>query len=96
MRSRWYCNTHHINIRCKQHVAIELLEPSDWLSEQGGALLDLAEVLDLGGLEQEALAATEEALALLERKQNTVAAERARVFLGRTQGGAPTGSPLLR
>jgi len=78
------------------HVAIELLEPSDWLSEQGGALLDLAEVLDLGGLEQEALAATEEALALLERKQNTVAAERARVFLGRTQGGAPTGSPLLR
>jgi DNA-binding SARP family transcriptional activator len=77
-------------------AATELLEPSDWLSEKGGALLDLAEVLDLGGLEQEALVAAEEALELLQRKQNTVAAERARVFLGRTQGGAPMGSPLLR
>jgi tetratricopeptide (TPR) repeat protein len=53
---------------------------TDFLVVHGDALLDLAEVLRLGGREQDAVAAASDALVLYRRKGNVVAAERARAF----------------
>jgi tetratricopeptide (TPR) repeat protein len=58
--------------------AVRLLEPTDLLTDRGNALLDLAEVLRLGGHAAEAEAAARRGLELYERKGNLVSAARAR------------------
>jgi DNA-binding SARP family transcriptional activator len=58
--------------------AVRLLEPTDLLTDRGNALLDLAEVLQLGGRAAEADAAARRSLELYERKGNLVSAARAR------------------
>jgi DNA-binding SARP family transcriptional activator len=58
--------------------AVRLLEPTDLLTDRGNALLDLAEVLRLGGRSAEAEAAARSSLELYERKGNLVSAARAR------------------
>jgi len=50
--------------------AVTLVEKTDWLSWQGDALCDLAEVLAAAGRTDEAAAALEEALDRYERKKN--------------------------
>ena len=60
--------------------AVALAEETDALNEHAAALLDLAEVLTLGG--RDARAELEDALALYERKGNLVMAERTRARLG--------------
>jgi hypothetical protein len=61
--------------------AVALARDTDMLDAHATALLDLAEVMELGG--RDAPAELEEALALFERKGNLVMAERARVRLAR-------------
>ena len=58
--------------------AVEVIRASDDLNSQGDALIDLAEVLRLGGRSAEAVAAARDALALFESKGNTVSAALAR------------------
>ena len=55
-----------------------MIQASDDLNSQGEALIDLAEVLRLGGRTPEATEAAREALALFEAKGNTVSAALAR------------------
>ena len=50
--------------------AVEIVEVTDWLSYQGDALCDLAEVLAAAGRTEEAAAALEQALERYERKKN--------------------------
>jgi predicted ATPase len=57
--------------------ALRIVEQTDLLDEQGNTLLDLAEVLTLGGRREEACAAAEEAARRFERKRNLPALERA-------------------
>jgi DNA-binding SARP family transcriptional activator len=61
--------------------AMRLAEPTDLLVVRGDALLDLAEVLRLGGRPAEAEAAARGGLELYERKGNLVSAARARSWL---------------
>jgi predicted ATPase/class 3 adenylate cyclase len=56
--------------------AVALAEPTDALNMQGDALANLAEVLRLGGREQEALAPLERAAGLYGLKGNVVARDR--------------------
>jgi hypothetical protein len=56
-------------------------EATDMLNDRAGSLLDLAEVLSLGGRQREAGHAIEAAVDLFERKGNVVSAERARASL---------------
>ncbi len=58
--------------------AVALVEPTDWLSHHGDAMLDLAEVLGLMGRAPEAATAVDAAVALYERKGNAAAAALAR------------------
>jgi tetratricopeptide (TPR) repeat protein len=61
--------------------AVRLVEQTDDLNSQGRALMDLAEVLELAGRPDEAVATVEQALELFERKGNVVSAEKARALL---------------
>jgi class 3 adenylate cyclase/DNA-binding IscR family transcriptional regulator len=61
--------------------AVQLAEATDMLNDRAGSLLDLAEVLDIGGRRREAVRAIEAAVDLFERKGNVVSAERARASL---------------
>jgi len=58
--------------------AVRILEPTDLLTDRGNALLDLAEVLRLGGRAAEADMIARGGLELYERKGNLVSAARAR------------------
>jgi tetratricopeptide (TPR) repeat protein len=58
--------------------AVELVAKTDYLTYHGDALLDLAEVLQLGGRPDDAEEAVRGALDLYEEKGNLVSAERAR------------------
>jgi tetratricopeptide (TPR) repeat protein len=58
--------------------AVAIAERIDFLSTQGDALLDLAEVLRLAGRKAEALIAVDEAAERYERKGNLASLERAR------------------
>jgi predicted Zn-dependent protease len=53
-------------------------ERTDMLNDQGGAFVDLAEVLSLAGRLEEAVEALEQAKPRYERKGNVVMAERTR------------------
>jgi DNA-binding SARP family transcriptional activator len=68
--------------------AVALAETGDFLLAHGDALMDLAEVLRLGGDSGAAASAIEEATDLFERKGNIIAAKRARDDLERL--GSPT------
>ena len=59
--------------------AMELLEQTDAIVAQADMLIDLAEVLKMGGRPKDANAVMEDALALLDAKGNAVAAEALRV-----------------
>jgi class 3 adenylate cyclase/tetratricopeptide (TPR) repeat protein len=61
--------------------AVALIASTDWLNARGGALLDLAEVLQLAGRADEARVELREALHLYEAKENVVAADRTRTRL---------------
>jgi tetratricopeptide (TPR) repeat protein len=61
--------------------AVTIADDTDQLDRQGDAYADLAEVLRLGGKNEEASAALEESLARFERKGNLVMAERVRAQL---------------
>jgi DNA-binding SARP family transcriptional activator len=63
------------------HEAARLAEGTDALNRRAGILLDLAEVLRLGGEEPLATRQVEEALALYRQKGNRAAVERARGLL---------------
>jgi hypothetical protein len=76
--------------------AVELAEGTDMLNLRADALLDLAEVAELGGRAGEAAAAAARGLALYERKGNQVAAAAVRARLGlaappEVAGGRSTG-----
>ena len=58
--------------------AVAIAETTDDISGQGDVYADLAEVLELGGRPDEAIAALEQALARYERKGNLVSGGRAR------------------
>jgi class 3 adenylate cyclase len=60
--------------------AVALAEETDFLVVRGDALMDLAEVLRLGGGSDEVLPVVEQALRLYEEKGNVVAAARARAL----------------
>jgi class 3 adenylate cyclase/predicted ATPase len=64
--------------------AVAILEPTDSLTEQGQALVDLAEVLAAAGRSDEARECFEQALDRYERKKNLVMAERVREKLATT------------
>jgi class 3 adenylate cyclase/tetratricopeptide (TPR) repeat protein len=70
--------------------ALSLIRRSDDLSSQGDTLMDLAEILQLSGKQEEAAAALSEALDLYERKGNLVSARKARELLNGTHAAAPT------
>jgi DNA-binding SARP family transcriptional activator/tetratricopeptide (TPR) repeat protein len=65
-------------------AAVALSEQTDALNDRAQVLLDLAEVLRLAGRQEESLESTASAIALYERKGNTVAADRARSLLSGT------------
>jgi tetratricopeptide (TPR) repeat protein len=64
--------------------AVAILEPTDSLTEQGQALVDLAEVLAAAGRSDEARECLEQALDRYERKKNLVMAGRVREKLATT------------
>lgn len=66
--------------------AVALVSATDFLSHHGDALIALAEVLGLGGRQEEAEEATRAGLALYERKGNVVSAARARSRLDQSGG----------
>jgi class 3 adenylate cyclase/tetratricopeptide (TPR) repeat protein len=61
--------------------AVQVAEATDMLNDRAGSLLDLAEVLGMGGRQQEATHAIQAAIDLFEHKGNVVSAERARASL---------------
>jgi hypothetical protein len=61
--------------------AVTLAEATDLLNDHGNALLDLAEVLRIGGDADDADDAVRRALALFERKGNAASASKARARL---------------
>ena len=61
--------------------AVALAETSDFVSDRGDALFDLGLVLTQAGRDGDARTAFTEALGLYERKENIVAAGRARAEL---------------
>jgi DNA-binding SARP family transcriptional activator/tetratricopeptide (TPR) repeat protein len=68
--------------------AVALTERTDALNNRARVLLDLAEVLKLGGNSTEALASIELALKQLERKGNLVGVDRARLLRDEEQGAS--------
>jgi tetratricopeptide (TPR) repeat protein len=69
--------------------AVTLVEQTDMLNHRCDALLDLAEVLELSGRREEAMAAVEDALALYERKGNLVMARRSSARLEEMSSPVP-------
>jgi hypothetical protein len=65
-------------------ATLGLVEQTDALSRHADALLALAEVLELGGSQQEAEAAVNEALVLYDKKGSPAAAARVRARLPTT------------
>ena len=63
--------------------AVEILGPTDAVLFQHGALIDLAEVLQLAGRDEDARTALGEALALAESKRSTTMQEQVRALLER-------------
>ncbi|HEX4746359.1 MAG TPA: BTAD domain-containing putative transcriptional regulator [Gaiellaceae bacterium] len=63
--------------------AVEFAETSDFIPAHADALIDLAEVCELGGDTFEARSALEQALTLYEQKGNVVASDLCRARLGR-------------
>ena len=61
--------------------AVALASDTDYLNLQGDVLMDLAEVLSLGGRADEAASRSREALEIYERKGNVVSAGRVRAML---------------
>jgi class 3 adenylate cyclase/tetratricopeptide (TPR) repeat protein len=61
--------------------AVDLMAETDELDRQGDTLLDLAEVLRMGGKDEDAAPVVAEALRLYEQKENLPSAERARALL---------------
>jgi len=70
-------------------VAVEVGRKTDSINVQGDVVMDLAEVLVLGGRERDAREAVEDALSLYERKGNVVSAARARAVLDELDGAGP-------
>ena len=68
-------------------AALDLVNETDDPNGQAGALVDLAEVCDLGGAGEQAEQHLRAALALYERKGNLVAAARVSDRLGAAKGG---------
>ena len=68
------------------HDAVAVGATTDFLNAQGDGYADLAEVLLLGGKRVDAAAALEQALERYQRKENLVAAERARTRLEELAG----------
>jgi hypothetical protein len=64
-------------------AAVELMEPTDLLSDHGDAMLDLAEVLRTSCRTDESARAVQAALSLYETKGNVVGALRARTLLAK-------------
>ena len=64
-------------------AVVELAQREDNLNMHGHALMDLAEVLRLGGQADESRGHVESALELYERKANAVSAAAARAVLER-------------
>ncbi len=62
-------------------AATDFAATSDFLLAQGDALMDLAEVLELAGKGEDAVAAIEDAMGCYERKGSVLAADRARARL---------------
>jgi len=58
--------------------AVAIGANTEALNDQGDAYADLAEVLQIGGKDEEAIAALEQALERYERKENLVMAQRMR------------------
>ena len=75
----------HEDAEALAREAVELVAPSDALTDQGDALLALAEILDLRDRPIEAAAAAREALERYSRKGASVMAERARSALRRSE-----------
>ncbi len=71
--------------------AVRMSKESDEPDSQASVLMDLAEVLDLAGHPDEAIAVIKEALELFGAKGNVVSAERARGVLETLEGGLPAG-----
>jgi class 3 adenylate cyclase/tetratricopeptide (TPR) repeat protein len=71
----------HAEAQRLAHEAVTIGEDTDHLDRQGHCYADLAEVLRLGGRNEEASAALEQSLARFERKGNLVMAERVRAQL---------------
>ncbi len=67
------------------HEAVEIVTPTDALTDQGDALLALAEIMELRGRASEAAAAARTALQLYSRKGAIVMADRARSALRRSE-----------
>jgi DNA-binding SARP family transcriptional activator/tetratricopeptide (TPR) repeat protein len=63
------------------HEAVRISEPTDLLTMRADALVDLAEVLELGGSTAEADATARQGLALYEQKGDLVSAARIRLHL---------------
>jgi tetratricopeptide (TPR) repeat protein len=61
--------------------AVAIVAQTDWLNTRGDAMLDLAEVLELAGMRDEAAAAIAEAVRFYEQKGNIVAAGKAHELL---------------
>jgi class 3 adenylate cyclase/tetratricopeptide (TPR) repeat protein len=79
----------HSEARQLVHEAIVVAETTDNLWAQADARLDLAEVLELGGGRQEAVAEVERALELFERKGHVTGAAKARERLAELRAPAP-------
>lgn len=71
----------HAEAQRLAHEAVTIGEDTDNVDRQGHAYADLAEVLRLGGKNEQASAALEQSLARFERKGNLVMAERVRAQL---------------
>jgi tetratricopeptide (TPR) repeat protein len=63
--------------------AVEIVERTDFLFDRGTVQLDLAEVMELLGHDEEARSARERALAMFEEKGDLVSAARTRSLLER-------------
>jgi tetratricopeptide (TPR) repeat protein len=75
----------HADAERLAHEAVRLLERTDGLKMQGDALSDLAEVLEVAGRREDAIAAWQEALDCYERKQIIPLARRLRERLAAIQ-----------
>jgi class 3 adenylate cyclase/tetratricopeptide (TPR) repeat protein len=84
------CQGEHADADRHVREAVSLAEQTDMLNWHGRALSDLAEVLALGGRDEDAAAELGRAVALYERKGNVVAGAKARRRLAELEETAPT------